>query len=58
MTQTYLNTYDSYIETEYYFPITPGFCFISFEAEIDNKTVKGVIKEKEEAKQEYIENKK
>jgi hypothetical protein len=38
--------------------ITPGFCFISFEAELDNKTVKGFIKEKEEAKQEYIENKK
>ena len=56
ITQVYFNDYDNYIETEYFFPITSNFCFIGFEAQFENKIIKGIIKEKEKAKKEFDEN--
>lgn len=46
-----------FIEAEYFFPISLKDCFDSFSAEFDNKIIKGVIKEKEEARKEYEDNK-
>ena len=56
MIQTYLNNFDIFIEAQYYFPILINFCFFSFEVLFDDKAIKGLVKEKEEAKREYIEN--
>ncbi|KAL4489960.1 hypothetical protein ABPG72_010859 [Tetrahymena utriculariae] len=58
LTQTFVSNSDSeYSETNYYFPIQEGICLESFEAKFNEKRIKGIIKEKSEAKQEYQENK-
>lgn len=54
--QTYYNSSDSLLETEYFFPIPSKARFDSFQAKYEDKTIEGVIKEKETAKQEYQEN--
>ncbi|EAR91789.1 type A von willebrand factor domain protein (macronuclear) [Tetrahymena thermophila SB210] len=58
LTQTFVSNSDNeYSETNYYFPIQEGTCLESFEAKFNEKTIKGIIKEKSEAKIEYQENK-
>ena len=53
LSQVYENTRKNAIETEYYFPVNDLGVFHSFQAVYKNRTVKGVIKKKEEAKKEY-----
>ncbi|EAR91786.2 type A von willebrand factor domain protein (macronuclear) [Tetrahymena thermophila SB210] len=58
LTQTFISNSDKeYSETNYYFPIQEGICLESFEAKFNEKTIKGIIKEKSQAKNEYQENK-
>lgn len=45
------------METEYFFAIAADCCFFSFSAEFRDRTVKGVIKEKFEARRMYEEEK-
>ena len=54
-TQVYYNEANSLLESEFFFPISPDACFDSFEAKFADTTIKGVIKKKEEAKEEYKE---
>ncbi|KAL4505689.1 hypothetical protein ABPG73_004574 [Tetrahymena malaccensis] len=46
-----------YSQTIYYFPISEGICLESFEAKYNEKNIKAIVKEKDQAKQEYLENK-
>lgn len=55
-TQTYVNATDFLLETEYFFPIPADARFDSFLAKSEDKIIKGVIKRKEVAKEEYKEN--
>ncbi|KAL4496551.1 hypothetical protein ABPG72_015912 [Tetrahymena utriculariae] len=58
LTQSFVSQSDSeYSETIYYFPIQEGICLESFEAKYNQKTIKGIVKDKDQAKQEYQENK-
>jgi len=54
-TQVYYNEANTLLESDFFFPISPDACFDSFEAKFNNTTIKGVIKKKEEAKEEYKE---
>jgi len=54
-TQNYYNDSDNVIETEFFFPISSDACFDSFEATFNDTTIRGVIKKKEQAKEEYKE---
>jgi len=54
-TQVYYNEANLLLESDFFFPISPDACFDSFEAKFNNTTIKGVIKKKEEAKEEYKE---
>lgn len=51
--QEYVNRYTESIETEYFFAIPPTAAFVALEAKINGKLLKGRVKEKEQAKQEY-----
>lgn len=53
LTQTYRNTTGKVIDVVYEFPRTDSSCFTKFEAVFRNRTVEGVIKPKEVAKQEF-----
>ena len=55
ITQLYQNARDNFIETEYYFSISPDAAFIELSAVIDDRKILGVVKEKQQAKQEYQE---
>ncbi len=46
LTQRYRNLSPVFLEAEYYFPVRINACF----AEFDGKVVRGVVKEKEEAR--------
>lgn len=46
---------DTNIETEYFFAVNPSAAFVSLEAQIGDVVIKGVVKDKEIAKQEYKE---
>ena len=54
--QTYQNTSDSLLETEYLFPVPIDARFDSFQAKYENIVVEGVIKEKRTAEEEYKKN--
>ena len=54
-TQVYQNNDNNLLETEFFFPISPDACFDSFQAKFNDTTIQGVIKKKEEAKEEYKE---
>jgi len=54
-TQVYYNDSNSLFETEFFFPISTDACFDSFEAKFQDTVIKGVIKEKQEAKELYQE---
>lgn len=51
----YSNNYTDPIEASFNFAISAKSCFNGFEAQIGNKIMKGIVKEKEEAKKEYKE---
>ncbi|CAF3317195.1 unnamed protein product [Rotaria socialis] len=53
--QVYHNTSSTPIEAKYVFPLDENSTVCGFEAHINNKIIKGVVKEKEQAKQEYRE---
>lgn len=55
LTQQYQNLCHNFLEAEYFFPVRTQACFSEFRAEFDGKIVRGVVKEKEEAQQEYKE---
>ena len=54
-TQNYYNDSDKIIETEFFFPISSDACFDSFEAKFNDTTIRGLIKKKQEAQEEYKE---
>lgn len=51
----YHNTSSIPIEAKYVFPLDENSTVCGFEAHINNKVIKGVVKEKEQAKKEYRE---
>lgn len=53
--QVYHNTSSIPIEAKYVFPLEENCSVCGFEAHINNKIIKGVVKEKEQAKREYRE---
>ena len=53
--QVYHNTSSVPIEAKYVFPLDENCSVCGFEAHINNKVIKGVVKEKEQAKREYRE---
>jgi poly [ADP-ribose] polymerase len=53
--QVYHNTSSTPIEAKYVFPLDENSTVCGFEAHINNKVIKGVVKEKEQAKKEYRE---
>ncbi|CAF3743237.1 unnamed protein product [Rotaria sp. Silwood1] len=53
--QVYYNTSSIPIEAKYVFPLDENSSVCGFEAYINNKIIKGVVKEKEQAKREYRE---
>jgi Ca-activated chloride channel family protein len=53
LTQRYHNFSKTFLEAEYFFPVLTNACFTNFSAEFDGKIVRGVVKEKVEARQEY-----
>ncbi|KAL4496550.1 hypothetical protein ABPG72_015911 [Tetrahymena utriculariae] len=58
LSQNFVSKSDTeYSETIYYFPIEEGICLESFEAKYNEKTIKAIVKEKDQAKKEYQENK-
>jgi Ca-activated chloride channel family protein len=57
LTQHYRNLSSTFLEAEYFLPVRTNACISNFRAEFDGKIVQGVVKEKEEAKQEYHERK-
>ncbi|KAL4489962.1 hypothetical protein ABPG72_010861 [Tetrahymena utriculariae] len=59
LSQTFVSQSSSeYSETIYYFPIINCTCLEFFEARYNQKIIKGIIKEKQDTKKEYQENKK
>ena len=57
LTQEYINSSINSIETEFFFSVSDHACFYGFEAEIDEQIMIGQVKEKQEAKAEYEQNK-
>ncbi|CAF2796559.1 unnamed protein product [Rotaria sp. Silwood2] len=53
--QVYHNTSSIPIEAKYVFPLDDNSAVCGFEAHINNKVIKGIVKEKEQAKKEYRE---
>ncbi|CAF1574739.1 unnamed protein product, partial [Adineta ricciae] len=51
--QVYQNTSSIPIEAKYVFPLDENSIVCGFEAHINNQIIKGIVKEKEQAKQEY-----
>jgi hypothetical protein len=49
----FLNTSDKTMQVKYIFPLEANVGVCKFEASIGDKTIKGVIKEKEDAKATY-----
>ena len=54
-TQQYHNNSDALLETEFFFPISPDACFDSFQATFNSTTILGVVKQKQQAQEEYKE---
>ena len=52
-TQQYYNDSTALLETEFFFPISPDACFDSFQASFNNTTIVGVVKQKQQAQEEY-----
>jgi len=57
LAQNYINSSSLTIETEFFFSISDNACFYEFIAIIDQQTMIGQVKEKQEAKAEYEQNK-
>ena len=54
--QNYISLSEKKVELEYFFPILTNACFYEFQAEIDDQIFLGKVKEKNEAKAEYEQN--
>jgi len=54
--QTYINNTKEVLEVGYTFPIVETATVVGFEIHVGDKVLKGVCKEKEEAKEEYTRN--
>ena len=52
-TQEYYNDFDAAFETEFFFPISPDACFDSFQAKFSDTIITGVVKQKQQAQEEY-----
>jgi hypothetical protein len=55
ISQTYKNVEKDTIEAQYKFPINESAAVCGFEAEIDGRKIKGVVKEAKEAAKSYTE---
>jgi Ca-activated chloride channel family protein len=55
LVQHYRNLSPTFLEAEYFFPVRTHACISDFRAEFDGRVVRGIVKEKEEARQEYRE---
>ncbi|KAL6797894.1 VIT domain-containing protein [Trichoderma sp. SZMC 28013] len=53
LTQTFVTTGTSLKNVKYVFPLYDGVSVVGFECTIGSRVIKGVVKEREEAKQEY-----
>lgn len=56
ITQKYVNNTNKVLEVGYTFPIVDTATVVGFEIKVGEKILKGICKEKEEAKKEYAEN--
>ena len=52
-TQEYYNDFSASLETEFFFPISPDACFDSFQATFNDTTITGLVKQKQQAQEEY-----
>ena len=52
-TQEYYNDSNAALETEFFFPISPDACFDSFQAKFNDTTITGIVKQKQQAQEEY-----
>ena len=52
-TQDYYNDFHASLETEFFFPISPDACFDSFQAKFSDTTITGLVKQKQQAQEEY-----
>ncbi|KAL4449064.1 hypothetical protein ABPG74_021056 [Tetrahymena malaccensis] len=58
LNQTFQNqSQKEYTDAEYFLPLDDSICLESFEAKYNCKTIKGIVREKEEAKKEYNKSK-
>jgi hypothetical protein len=55
LSQTYVNTGNTFLEIQYKLPISPKSCIYKFIATFGKHMLEGVVKEKEEAKIEFKE---
>ncbi|CAL8104254.1 unnamed protein product [Orchesella dallaii] len=53
VTQVYVNKEEQPIEAIYFFPVNPEGAVTHFQAELEGRVIKGVVKAHEEAKEEY-----
>lgn len=53
LTQNYYNPTSQFLEIEYSFPVNPEACIYRFVAQFAQTRMEGIVKEKEEARQEY-----
>ncbi len=51
----YFNDSDKILNTNFFFAMSPHACFDGLKAIIGDKEIKGLVKQKEEAKKEYEE---
>ena len=51
--QNYHNPTKKFLEMEYSFPINPEACIYRFTAQFGKTMIEGIVKEKEDAKEEY-----
>lgn len=51
--QTFRNTYSNCMEATYTFPMAPGSAVSSFNLKVGNRIIKGVVQERQQARQNY-----
>jgi Ca-activated chloride channel family protein len=57
LTQKYFNPLEQFLEVDFALPIVPESSIYKFEAQFGDVTLKGVVKEKKEAKEEFTKAK-
>jgi hypothetical protein len=53
VTQSFINTTTNPLETTYVYPVEEGSAVFAFSADIDGRSIQAVVKEKQQAKEEY-----